>query len=189
MSTLIIAIITWLSTLSGVVVKEVFELKRRELEERRWYTEFFIPRKIDAIQAVYANIVDTYYTLNFYGNVPPATSIEYREQVRPKVEAYLKAMSMASIYLDDDAGKILSNLLGAFRQADMAIFLSLPDDQCPASKKSYPDTIRNINWDTLGKAYEEATECLQKMLNPNVLQQIDIKMLNSSKSRRLDGSK
>ncbi|MFH1140646.1 MAG: hypothetical protein V1724_03015, partial [Chloroflexota bacterium] len=115
---------------------------------------------------------DCFFTMNFYGNWSPSTLQEFKQSVQPKEEAYLRAKVMASIYLDDQADKIMSEALGAFRQASMAIYLSLPDEECPAIKDSYSSGIRYLDWKGFSDAYAKAVACIKEMLNPEVLERI-----------------
>lgn len=179
------AILPVLSALATLLVTQSYENRRRRSEENRWYAEFFLVRKVDALQNLYAALFDCYYTLNFYGNIPPKIYIDYREKVHPSLEYYQKAMSMASLYLDDEAENILSKALGAFRQADMAIFLSLPDDQCPANKDSYSENIKYLDWEAFLEAYKGAAQYLKGILNPRILREIDMKMLDSSNTQKI----
>jgi len=100
-----------------------------------------------------------------YGNI--------KEEVRPKEEEYLRAKVMASLYLDDEANKIMSDALGAFRQANMAIWLNIPDEPHPANRDSYNSSVRNLDWARFSETYEKAVECLRGVLNPQVLRQIE----------------
>ena len=186
MEAIFVGILTALSALAGTLITQLYESRRKLSEENRWYAEFFLGRKVDALQNLYAALVDCQYTLNFYGNVPPKTLAEHQEHVKSKVEVYLKAMSMASLYLDDEAEHILSKTLGAFRQADIAIFLSLPDDQFPGEKDSYPE--KYLDWEDFLKSSESAAQYLKKILNPYILRKIDMKMLDFSKSLEISKS-
>ncbi|MGC2221716.1 MAG: hypothetical protein WA624_04765 [Methylocella sp.] len=127
-------------------------------------------RKIDALNNLYAALVECHSTINFYGNVPLSTMQEFKEKIRPKEEVYLRAKVMASIYLDDEADKIMSNTLGAFRQASTAIWLHLPDDESHAQKNSYDSSTRNLDWHLLEDTYEKAVDCLKKKLNPQIIE-------------------
>ena len=149
--TILVGIISTVSALLGVWITQRYESRKKESEERRWYADYFLGRKIDALSNLYATLVDCHFTMNFYGNCPPSTLQEFKEKVLPKEEAYLRAKVMASIYLDDETNKIMSNALGAFRQASMAIWLSLPNDQCPANNNSYDLSIRELNWSNFMK--------------------------------------
>ena len=171
--TILVGIIIAASTLLGVWITQRYESKRKESEERRWYADYFLGRKIDALNNLYATLVDCHFTMNFYGNCPPSTLQEYKERVQTKEEAYLRAKVMASIFLDDEAGKIMSDVLGAFRQAGMAIWLSLPSDQCPANKNSYDQSVVNFDWAGFNKTYDSAVACLKDMLNPKILERVE----------------
>jgi len=126
--TILVGIISATSALLGVGITQLHESKKRKSEERRWYADYFLGRKIDALNNLYVALVDCHFIMNFYGNFPPSTLQEFKEKVLPKEDAYLRSKVIASIYLDDKADNIMSNALGAFRHASMAIWLSLPDD-------------------------------------------------------------
>jgi hypothetical protein len=170
--TIQVGILSAASVLFGVLITLFSELLKRKSEEKRWYAEFFLGRKIDALNNLYAALVDCHFTMNFYGNIPPSTMQEFKEKVQPKEEAYLRAKVMASIYLDEEADRIMSSALGAFRQASTAIYLNMPDDQCPA-KNSYSPSNRNLDWEGFMDTYERAVACLMNMLNPKVLEHIE----------------
>jgi len=171
--TILVGIISAASVLLGVWITQRYESRKRESEERRWYADYFLGRKIDALNNLYAALVDCHFTMNFYGNCPPSTLQEFKEKVQPKEEAYLRAMVMASIYLDSEADKIMSAALASFRQANMAIWLSLPNDQCPANKNSYSQSMKELNWEIFEETYKNAVACLKDMLNPEVLERIE----------------
>lgn len=170
---IIVPIISAASALLGVWMTQRHESRKRESEERRWYADYFLGRKIDALNNLYATLVDCHFTMNFYGNYPPSTLQEHREKVVHMEDSFLRAKVMASIYLDDEAREIMSNALGAFRQASMAIYLSLPDDQCAANKDSYDPDTRRLNWGWFMDTYEKAVACLENMLSPEVLQHVE----------------
>jgi hypothetical protein len=131
------------------------------------YAQFFLGRKIDALNSLCAALVDCHFTMNFYGNVPPSTMQEFKEKVQPKEEAYLRTKVIASIYLDNDADKKMSAALGAFRGASKAIWLRVPDNP---HKDSYDSKTQELDWPQLEKSYEEAVACLKNMLNPQILE-------------------
>jgi len=114
-----------------------------------------------------------YLSANFYGNCSPSTLQEFKEKVQPKEEAYLRAKAMASIYLDGEADKIMSEALGAFRQASMSIWLSLPNNQCPVNKNSYSPSTKHLNWSDFKGKYDKAVACLKEMINPKILESVE----------------
>jgi hypothetical protein len=162
--------ITAVSILAGVFITQFYEFRKRALEEKKWYAEFFLGRKIDALNNLYAALVDWHYTMNSYGNVPPPTMQEFKEKVQPKERAYLRAYAMASIYLDDSADNIMKDVLGAFRQANEAIWLNVPDNP---QKDRYDERRRELDWAHFRKTNEEAVACLKNMLSPQVLEQFE----------------
>src|SRR3990172_5882523 len=118
--------------LLGVGVTLWFQDKRNVLEQKRWYVDHFIGEQLQSFRKLHVALVDCHFTMNFYVSHSPQTLIEFKEKVSSKEQVYLEAMVMASIYLNEDENKVFSQTLGAFRQASMAIWLNLPDDQIPA---------------------------------------------------------
>jgi hypothetical protein len=171
--TILVGIITAASTLLGVWITQHYETRKRESEERRWYADYFLGKKIDALNNLYATLVDCHFAINFYGNCPPLTLQEFKDKVLSKEEAYLRSKVMASIYLNDETDKIMSEVVGAFNQACRAIWLSLPNEQCPANKNSYDQNTRRVDWIKLKGTYEKAVACLKDMLNPKVLEHFE----------------
>jgi hypothetical protein len=172
---IIVPIISAASALFGVWITQRGESRRRASEERRWYADYFLGRKIDALDNLFAALVDCHFTMNYYGNYPPSTLQEFKEKVATKEESYLMSKVRASIYLHDDAKQIMSSALGAFRQTSMAILLSLPDDECPANKDSYDRDTRYLDWANFMQTYESAVSCLENMLNPAVLERVSVR--------------
>mgnify|MGYP000908844191 CR=1 FL=1 len=167
--TIQVGILSAVSALLGSLIAQWYESKKRKSEEKRWYADYFLGRKTDALSNLYAALVDCHFAMNFYGNCPPTTLQEFKEKVQPKEETYLRAKVMASIYLADDADKIMASALGAFRQASMAIWLSLPKGECPVDKSSYDSAVMKFDWSNFSNAYEAAVSCLKTELNPKVL--------------------
>jgi hypothetical protein len=128
MREMLVAIISAASAPLGVFITQFYESRKRASEEKRWYAEFFLGRKIDALNSLYAALVDCHYAMSFYGNDPPSTMQDFKEKVQSKENAYLRAKVIASIYLDEGADKIMDYALGAFRRASMAIWLRTPDN-------------------------------------------------------------
>jgi hypothetical protein len=170
MREVLVAIISAASALLGVFITQIYESRKRASEEKRWYAEFFLGRKIDALNGLYAALVDCHYAMNFYGNDPPSTMQEFKEKIQLKENAYLRAKVIASIYLDEEADKIMSCALGAFRQASMAIWLRTPDNP---HKNSYDASTRELDWPQLGNRYEAAVACLKDILNPQILERFE----------------
>ena len=172
---IIVALMATASTISGVIIAGYYDSKRRGSEEKRWYADYFLGKKIDALNNLYASLVDCHSTLNLFGNNPPLTLNEFKENVETTVKAYKRAKAMASVYLDEDGDKILSKSLGAFQQAYLAIWLSLPDKELSVSKSSYSSETRNLDWENFYNAYKDSEKYLREKLNPKVLNSIERK--------------
>jgi hypothetical protein len=127
------------------------ERKKRESEEQRWCADRLLARRTEALIDLHVATVDCRDTMNFYGNEYPRTLAEFREKVLPREEAFKHAMIIACIYLDDAQNEIVTNALGAFKQTSMAIWLNLPDEECPAKKESYSFETRQLDWNRFSR--------------------------------------
>jgi hypothetical protein len=171
-------LITASSTLAGIWITHHFALERNKLQAKRWYAEFFLNKKYKALSDLYTALIECHEALNLYGNMPPPTLHEFEEKVSNKVDAYKRAKLTASIFLNERQNKILSEALGAFRRAAQATWLSLPDKQLPnVNKGSYPPEVKLVDWNDLRDKYDKAVECLQEVLNPRLLSEIE-KLIN-----------
>ena len=168
------AVITGSFTLAGVVITLIvtlwFENKRRTLEHKRWYVDYFIGDKIKSFRKLHVTLVDCHFTMNSYGNAPPQTQAEFDGGVLPKQATYLDAMVMASIYLNEDENKVLSEALGGFRQASRAIWSTIPTSQGSVQPMNQPI---NLNWTLFTNTYEKAEKLLKEKLNPELLKEIE----------------
>jgi hypothetical protein len=172
--TVLVGMISASAALLGMGVSQFSEWTKRRREGRRWYATFFLDRKLDALNALHAALVDCHFAMNFYGNVPPRTLQEYKDKIQPKEEAYLRARVLASLYLDDYGEKVMAEALGALRQAGMSIWLHLPENEFPAGadvQRSYPDDIRQLDWQLFTRTYETAAAYLKAQLNPTTLEE------------------
>jgi hypothetical protein len=150
------AFIAAVAALLGVFITQYHESTKRKSEELRWYTDYFLGKKIDALDNLHIALYDCFYALNFYGNYPPTKLQEFNENVQSKVDSYLKALVLASVYLNDEGNSLMAECLGSFRQASFAIFLHLPDDQCKANKESYSSDTSHLDWKGLVEHYDNA---------------------------------
>ncbi|MCH7973929.1 MAG: hypothetical protein IH949_08595 [Bacteroidetes bacterium] len=127
-------------------------------------------RKIDALHRLYTSLVDCHYILNFYGNITPQKLQEYKEKIEPKMDEYLNALVMSSLYLNEEQNKVMGKALGAFRQASMAIWLNIED--CPLNKESYSNSTKIFEWTLFSESFDVANLTMRSILNPKVLEQI-----------------
>ncbi len=107
--------------------------------------------------------------LNFYGNSTPQNIQEYKEKIEPKMDVYLNALVMASLYLNEEQNKVMSEALGAFRQASLAIWLNI--QECPVNKDGYDDSIKNFDWKLFTESFESAKLTMRSILNPKLIEQ------------------
>ncbi len=164
-----------MATLAGVAIAGIFDLLKRREENKRWYAEFFLTRKLDTLHNLYAHIVEAYQTLIRYGNQPTAiaTFAEFRETIAPIETKYLHLMGLADLYLAKNEREAMREWLGALRQASMAILCHLPTEevQVNVTYRNMPD-VYNVDFEGLTKGRDTATQCLEKLLNPKVLTEL-----------------
>ena len=169
-----IGVLTGCFALLGVGLTLRFEDKRSVLAHKRWLADHFLDEKLGSLRRLHTALVDCHFTLNLYGNVTPETLGQFKEDVAPKVDLYLNAMVMASIYVNEEENDVFSQALGAFRQANTAIWLSLPKDQNPQAGYAFSDGTKNLNWERFNKTYENALKLLAEKLNPkSILRDIE----------------
>ncbi|WP_435318454.1 hypothetical protein [Haloarchaeobius sp. TZWSO28] len=150
----------------------IFGVRYAQSEQRdRWYSDYFLEHKISSLTELYSNLEDCHYTLNLYGDYPPADEEVYREEVSPRVEAYLRSLRRAEIYLDEETEEAMSEALGRFREMDNKIIDSVPDDKWDGNKPPtpYSDDIHVQFYE----AHENAKEAMQEALNPETLRSIE----------------
>jgi len=161
-----------MSALAGVLMTQLYALFKRRSEERRWYAEFFLGKKIDTISTLYAALVDYFFAIDRYLNSPPPTLMAYYENFHSKKQAYWRAIAMATIYMGHETRTVVVRAANVFEQASTAILLNLPDSECPLDKNSYDPSAWNVDQSELVDAHSEAVECLSEMLNPDVLERM-----------------
>ncbi len=159
--------------LIGIWISHRRESAQARAQQRRWYAEYFLGRKMDALNNLFVALSDCYFTMNHYGNCHPSTFHEYKAEVQSAEDAYRRASVLASVYLNDEANQTMSGARGAFRQASMAIYLHLPDGECRAIKASEASEVRNVDFKRLSEAYEDAFHCLKEVLNPKILKRVE----------------
>lgn len=165
-------IITAISALLGVWITQRYETKKRVSEEKRWYVDYFLNKKIDSITNLHNSLMSWYFSITLYGNYRPSTLKEFNDQVQPKTDTYLRSLAAASIYLNPNEYSTMTKTLGVFRQATTAIWLSLPDDQCPVQKKSYGSDITELKWGEFEQAYVNAEALIKEQVNPEILKHV-----------------
>jgi len=147
------------------------------LTTRRWYADYLLKRKFEILSNLYANLVEYKYNISMFGKFHiPGQYQEFINEITLKGKDFLKARAMASIYLDDEGEKILSEWVHASTHAMGAIYL-----QISKNKSNEQDSLElelekifgnSIDWDKFSNTYEKATVYLKNKLNPDLLDQI-----------------
>jgi len=139
----------------------------REAKERQWLLERRHAKRFDAIAALHAALIDCHYELNGRLNYPPTTETEFREFVQGKLDAYLRALVMAAIYLTPAEQEIMQKRLGSFRTAVHAIFLRMPAEAFNPPRSFGRTEPASDPWDGFFETQEAATNCLRSLLDPH----------------------
>jgi len=162
------------SALAGVLLTQLYEFFKRRSEEKRWYAQFFLGKKIDAISILYAALIDYFFVIDRYLNSSPPTLLAYYENFHSKKQAYWRAVAMATIYMDSGTRYAVVQAANVFDEASTAILLSLPDDECPLDRDSYDPSAWDVDQSKLIDAHGQAVERLSAMLNPDILEKVTI---------------
>jgi len=181
--TVAIGILSAATALLAVIVERVFEERQKCSEEKRWYADYFLGRKIDAIASLYSELIDWQYAVHLYGHVSLATLEEYKKQVQTREVSFRRAMVMAKVYLDEESEKTIRNVFAVFCEASQAIWFSLPDEEIPNIKKAnYDDDVKRIEWARFYDTYNKASECLGRLLNPDMLEKLRFTKVKDNKN-------
>jgi hypothetical protein len=92
-------------------------------------------------------------------------NIEFRGAINDEFERY----GGGEVYLDKDGDDIMHELLGALRQAAFAIWINLPEGECPVNRNFYDSDCRIVDFGKLHTSYENAVNYLGKFLNPEFI--------------------
>lgn len=171
--TVAVGILSATTALLAILIERIFEERRGRSEEKRWYADYFIGRKIDALTLLYSELIDWQYAINLYGNSRPSTLEEYKGQLHAHEIAFRRAMVMAKVYLSEEVERIIRDTFSIFSQANQAIWFSLPDEEIPNIKKAnYPEDVKRIQWERFFDTFTKASECLGNLLNPDILNEV-----------------
>lgn len=139
----------------------------RDTEERRWSSEKGLARRFELLNDLHIALVDAYFSLNLYMNMPAQSLEEFKQEVEKKVDAYLRAKVLAEIYLNEAQEKIMATALGAFRDAKLVAWSLLPDEAFPRPRSpEFSATPRTPNLKDFTESYELAQRCLRALLVP-----------------------
>lgn len=183
--TVAVGILSAATALLAILIERMFEERRGRSEEKRWYADYFIGRKIDALALLYSELIDWQYAINLYGNSRLSTLEEYKGQLQIHEIAFRRAMVMAKVYLDENAERIIRDAFSVFSQATQAIWLSLPDEETANIKKAnYSEDSKRVQWERFFDTFDKASECLGTLLNPGILNEVPTVSLKRQNNRK-----
>jgi hypothetical protein len=155
-------------TLTGLLITLIFEDRRRQVDHKRWYGEFFVSPQLNAIRDLGAAMVDCYQNLTIYPNVR-LDSQEFRESVINNYVGFQRAFSLASMYLDLETQRTIDRLTGTFSDLlTRAIYVQ--QGKTPHSDYHTPEYLKISN--NLRQDTAIALEALKPYLNPELLSSI-----------------
>ena len=162
-----------LTAAAGFLFSQYSENKKRESEEKRWYIDHLLDRKIDSFVTLYSSLQDCFLSVTLYKSHAPGEFDNYGR----KQEVYISSLSNAAIYLTHDEFQAMYDFLTAYIQAKDAIYYALPtsDDSIIAKKQSLPPEVLIIDRGRLNVTFREAMDTLRKHIHPVILKQISHK--------------
>lgn len=151
--------------LSAYLTNRYAEKRFKEERKDRLLAEL-VTMRFKALQDINGKMTESYFKLNYYGNVHPQTLQEYNEQVKAPLERFEDALNQNAVWLDEEALKVLNEVRGAYRQMKFAIFLSLPPKQLPQgiNPTSYPSSVRNPDWQQFIENFRKARSIIREKL-------------------------
>jgi hypothetical protein len=160
---ILVGLITAGSALAGVFISQFFEARKRASEERRWYAEFFLGRKVDALHNLYAALMDSDFEILRYGYAGvPSNTQKDKDRVHSVKDRYMKAFGIAALYLDKDTRRKIIDYHNTFSEIMIRLVtLEQADDSAPK--------VLSADWDKLSQEFKDITESLSQMLNPPAL--------------------
>jgi len=182
MDSIIGSIIALASAVVGGTLTYLYERDKRKSEEKRWYANYFLNRKIKLIENLFVDLCDCHEKLLDYSVANLETLKDYEEKVGNYRDNFKRSYILASIYFTDDQKSILKKSLGSFRQASQAIWFNLPDSQLPKSldKRSYDKEVFQVNLIKLHDTFDNSVDCLSSLLNPSFLREYEKSTFNDS---------
>lgn len=144
---------------------------------RRLFLKGIFERWVKAHEETYGTMVNCFYTLNQFGNVPPQSLNEYNQYVRAAMDKWEHAERLNAIWLNS-IQKSLTRARGAFRQVSFAIFLALPPAQTGVNPASYSSLMRQIDWKEFSEAFADCSKAIRENLNISYLEKELKKVFN-----------
>ncbi|HVX48228.1 MAG TPA: hypothetical protein VHA05_02615 [Candidatus Saccharimonadales bacterium] len=112
-----VGIISSASVLAGVAITQIFEYLKRRSDEKRWYADYFLPKKFDAILDFYAQLQTAHGALLVQRHRKIADKDELEEKVISPVNQLTHKYHLAGAYLSEGVTKEADEYLALARQA------------------------------------------------------------------------
>lgn len=141
--------------LFGVFLALIYEERKRKSEEKRWYMDHILERKIDSLVDLYGSLLDCFLSATVYMSYDPGKFDDYTR----KENAYIHNLSKAAIYLDHDEYQVMYDFLCAFI----------------GTKDLILTNYKVIDHTKLNENCSKAMNSLRKHLHPVIIKQISRK--------------
>ena len=148
------------------IITQYIEYMKLKSEEKRWYGEYFLKLKVNTIKNLQSVMEECFFIYNKYLNLSPIPLNDYYTYVAGKSEDYRNAKVMAEIYLTETQNRILSNMLGKFREADNAI-KRCSQQNITINKLQNPP----FNFGAFVETHVDAVDVFRELLNPRSLRE------------------
>lgn len=168
-----IAIISGGMALLGVGIAQWFELKKRKSEEDRWYANYFLPKKFDALYSLYAELQKSYGSLSIYRFRKLRDESEFQSFVTEDVNRFAHSYYLARIYLQPETIKSIDKFQEAMKEAGIYIYTRVApitidrDGEEVNVTADWPEEFDNLYKHCVGK--------VGTLLNPEFLQNLERK--------------
>jgi hypothetical protein len=156
----------------GAVGAAVNGLFARRFEKRKWHADLIIRPKLEALRNLHRALVESHYALNLRAEAArPQTLADFQKQVEGPREGFFDALTIAEIYLTEEASREMHAVLGSLRQISLSIWLRLPVVLLPEGllPGAYPEDVRVPNWRLFTESFDAAHKRLGTILNPDAL--------------------
>lgn len=153
--------------LTSVFLTLLFDVLKRASEERRWYAEFFLGRKVEALHNLHTAVVEGYFLiLRYKGVSTPEEAQQFKIDVGSPTLTLARAYTKAILYLDRRSQDKIDAFVSFYNEVAHIIA-----DRATSNSEGKNSNSKDYSLDLtkLDKGYIEATELLRQMLNPPAL--------------------
>lgn len=159
-----------LVTLLTVLLVHFREKAKQKSEETRWYGQFFLKRKFDALARLHEALVDCRFSLGTDPAVREGDPCAYLKNLQSKEFAAIRAWAVARIYLEEQQTEQVSGGILAFVHACSSISARVSEwrQKLTATGGAGFQWVTNDEWDKFMEGYKLATFCLRRLLSPQL---------------------